>query len=65
MNKWRKALFVAAEEAFESEVVETQMVSIIIGKLNEFSSREDWIDSKVCEWLEVADTLESKSSGRM
>lgn len=56
MKYYKDALYVAADQAYESEVVQTDMEHIVIGDGNsaEFSSRKEWIEARVTEWLEEA-----------
>jgi hypothetical protein len=53
-NNWKLALYIAAAVAYESEVLDTQMEQLMIGEGLEFASREDWIEQRVDEWLELA-----------
>lgn len=50
-----KALRIAAIEAYQSEVVETEMVSLLIGPRERWANSEDWIQARVRGWLEEAD----------
>ena len=43
-------LFPDGELQFENEVVDTQMTDNVIGNNCEFSSKEEWIDSKIKDW---------------
>jgi hypothetical protein len=49
-----KALRIAAEEAFKSEVVETEMFASCIGAGQEYATAEEWIEMRIDEWLERA-----------
>lgn len=51
-NNWKKALYKAANELYISQVVDTQMTQLVIGEGLEFSSKKEWIESKVEEWLQ-------------
>lgn len=51
-HNWKKALYKAAQELYESEVLDTGMYQLLIGEDLEFSSKQEWIDSKVEEWLQ-------------
>ena len=51
---WNNALYIAAIEAYENEVVETEMERLIIGEYLEFESREAWISNQVVQWLQAA-----------
>ena len=53
IEKLESALSAAAQEAFENEVVDTQMTDNVIGNNCEFSSKEEWIASKIEEWTEL------------
>jgi len=57
VNLLRRALKVAAIEAYQHEVVDTEMDSLIIGNDKEFSSINDWIKDKVDSWLQEAELL--------
>lgn len=50
IEKLETALSAAAQEAFENEVIDTQMTDNVIGSNCEFSSKEEWIDSKIKDW---------------
>ena len=51
LARYEKALRVAAEEAYKSEVVDTEMESSIIGEGEEYCSKEDWIETRMEGWL--------------
>ena len=51
---YKDALYLAAEYAYKEEVVDTGMVEHIIGEWKDYESKEDWISSRVDEWLEEA-----------
>lgn len=56
MKKYYKtALYIAAKAAYQSEVVDTEMVELLIGKDNDFATPEEWIETRVTEWLEEAE----------
>jgi len=56
MKKFYKtALYIAAKEAYKSEVVDTEMADSIIGEDGYFSTPEEWIEARVTEWLEEAE----------
>lgn len=40
----------AAEEAYKSEVVDTEMTESVIGKNGTYASREDWIEDRIESW---------------
>ena len=46
-TKYGRALIVAAEEAYQSEVVDTDMERHWIGYDKEFSNKEIWIENKI------------------
>jgi uncharacterized membrane protein YjdF len=48
------ALQVAAEEAYRVELEETEMVIHTIGKHKEYADKDDWLASKMDEWLDEA-----------
>jgi hypothetical protein len=50
-TRMRRALQRAAAEAFESEVVDTEMLDLIIGEGKDFSSREEWIENRLDSWF--------------
>lgn len=61
MTKYYKdALYIAAEHSYKDEIVDTDMVEHTIGEKMDFASREEWIVSRVNEWLEEADIRRSK-----
>jgi len=47
----KRALRIAAEEAYQNEVIDTGMKEHIIGPGMEYFSKEDWIESKIIGWL--------------
>lgn len=48
------ALQIAAEEAYNSEVVDTEMEEHIIGPDGEYETAEEWMNDRVLWWLEQA-----------
>lgn len=50
-HRFRRALKRAASEAFESEVVQTQMLELTIGEGQEFANREEWIQHRIEGWM--------------
>ena len=50
-RSYKTALKIAATEAYHSEIVETDMVSLTIGQDQEFESTEQWIHEKMAGWL--------------
>ena len=51
---YEKALKIAAEDMYESEIVETEMEDLVIGVENEYCDKEDWVESKMQEWITAA-----------
>jgi hypothetical protein len=49
MAKYKAALWIAAEEAYQHEIVDTEMANLME------DSRAEWIEDKVQEWLTGAD----------
>lgn len=49
------ALRVAAEEAYNEEIIDTLMEDITIGEDNEYVSKEDWIDERIEKWYKVVE----------
>lgn len=56
LTRLRRALRIAAVEAFQSDVVDTEMEHLMIGPELEYSSATDWINDKIDEWLTEADS---------
>ncbi len=54
MKYYKDALYIAAEEAYKSEIVDTDMVWATIGEDNDFATKEEWIKARIDEWLEQA-----------
>lgn len=46
-----KALGIAAQEAYHSEVIDTDMEDITIGEDGDYTSREEWIEDRVDSWM--------------
>lgn len=59
------ALEIAAEECFQSEVIETDMQSILIGEFGDYASKEDWIEQRIKRWLEEAVERTSKKKKKL
>ncbi len=53
------ALRMAAEAAYQAEVVDTDMQAMLIGPGNEYADKEDWIVQRMQEWLDTADHEET------
>lgn len=51
---YKKALRIAAEQAYEEEVVSTGMEPLIVGEDNDFANKKEWVDARIDEWLEMA-----------
>jgi len=51
------ALQVAAEEAYQRDLVDTGMVDSYIGPRCEFASKDDWLSCKMDEWIAEAERL--------
>lgn len=50
----QRALQVAAEEVYQSEVVDTEMEDLMIGEGLDYGSKEEFIESKIDEWMDAA-----------
>lgn len=46
------ALELAAGEAYQDEVIDTEMEDVIIGEDGEFATPEDWTKAKVQQWID-------------
>lgn len=53
-NKYLKALYVAAQQAYHDEVVATDMEEFTIGEGNEYLDETDWIKNRVEYWINEA-----------
>ena len=53
---YKNALLVAATEAYELEVVDTDMERHIIGPDLEYESQEQWIKARMESWIHEAET---------
>ena len=51
LAQYKKALRAAAEDLYQSDVVDTEMESHIIGEGNEYGSKEQWIEEQMESWL--------------
>jgi len=51
VNKLKKALIRAAKEFYQSEIIDTEMYNLEIGAGKSFCDTNDWLDSKIKEWL--------------
>ena len=54
MKYYKDALYIAANYAYNEEVVLTDMEDITIGDRKDFASKEEWIAARIQEWLEEA-----------
>jgi len=57
MKYYKDALYIAAEQAYQAEVVKTEMEPLVIGEDYHFANKEEWIAARVQEWLEEAELL--------
>jgi hypothetical protein len=48
---YKKALRRAAEDAYRNEVVDPGTEALDIGPRGNYSSKEEWIESRMEEWL--------------
>lgn len=55
INLLRRALKVAAIEAYQNEVVDTEMVEHTIGNYKEYLTTKDWLDDRIESWLQEAE----------
>lgn len=53
----KKVLLIAAQSAYDSDVVQTGMEDLIIGEGKEYADKEDWLESQMESWL-------ARASGR-
>jgi len=51
-SKYGKILIFAIEQLYESEVIDTDMEYLTIGKDNSYYDKQDWIESKLWELKE-------------
>ena len=54
MKYYKDALYIAANYAYNEEVVLPEMEELTIGEGKDFASKEEWIAARVQEWLEEA-----------
>lgn len=57
MKSYKKALTIAAREAYNSEVIETGMVEHIIGNGKDYATALEWIEERISYWLEQAEMI--------
>lgn len=55
MTKLQVALRIAAEEAYERDLVDTCMEKYTVGAGKEYESKQDWLDCKIEERFEIAE----------
>ena len=48
---YTNALIIAANEAYQNEVVDTGMEAYEIGDVGQYKDRNDWIECKITSWL--------------
>jgi len=48
---YKNALIIAANEAYQNEVVDTGMESYEIGDNGYYRDRKDWIECKITSWI--------------
>lgn len=52
-----KALWAAASQAYEEEIVFTQEEDDLIGLGREYESREDWTEQRIRDWVAAGSEL--------
>ena len=57
MKYYKDALYIAANYAYNEEVVLPDMEDLTIGDGKDFASKEEWVAARVQEWLEEAACL--------
>lgn len=55
INLLHRALRVAAVEAYQNEIVDTEMFNLTIGSKREFPTVKDWINYRIDTWLQQAE----------
>jgi hypothetical protein len=55
LNLLKRALKIAAVEAYQNELVDTDMVGYTIGTDKEYSTVKDWMDARMESWLTEAE----------
>lgn len=55
MKYYKDALYIAARDAYDEEIVRTGMEELSIGEGKDFASKDEWIAARVQEWLEQAE----------
>lgn len=56
-GRLEKALQLAAEDLFQTEIVQTEMMDLTIGPGLEYASREDWIQERIESWKKGQRTI--------
>lgn len=51
LDQYKKALRAAAEDLYQSDIVDTEMEGHIVGIGNEYESKEFWIEEQMESWL--------------
>ena len=51
VSKLKEALLRAAEEFYQADIIQTGMKDLEIGKGKTYLNMEDWLESKINEWL--------------
>jgi hypothetical protein len=54
LTRYKRALWIAAEEAYRDEVVAPEMETLIIGPADEYATKKDWLEDRVEYWLSEA-----------
>ena len=54
-NLLKRALHIAAVEAYQNEIVDTEMFQLTIGGGKEFHSVRDWLDTRIETWIQQAE----------
>jgi hypothetical protein len=49
MTNWKEIAIKGAEQAYRSEIIDTDSKDTI-GKNKEYASKQDWIETKLMEW---------------
>ena len=57
MTSYKKALYLAARFAYQSEVVDTDMEEITIGENGDYATPKEWVQDRVDYWLEQAELM--------
>lgn len=49
-----RALQIAAEDFYQSEVVDTEMEELMIGQGQDYANKQEWLEAKIEEWMDAA-----------